>query len=234
MPLKNPLSWGRQGGAHHSFPQARPPRPHHLAPLVLRPCPRKQHLHHGRLDCYKSSLIIGCVCSTELCPGPLPTPLQGTTLPTHSLGDRGQEKAALLPWAAQGPGECRASSVPHWEGSPPASLSGPGPVQTFMPRPPPFSPAHAGPALTAWPRLARAAWVGLGQAGEGVPLLCQVKPTFSHYLKENGKNKDRSIRMEAKLTHAVGSDNPGCLIQPPHPQFLTHFLPYNIYSPQGR
>lgn len=118
VPLKNPLSWGRQGGARHSFPQARPPRPHQLAPLVLRPCPQEQHLHHGRLDCYKSSLIIGRVCFTELCPGPLPTPLQGTTFPTHSLGDRGQEKAASLPWAAPGAGECRASSVPHWEGSP--------------------------------------------------------------------------------------------------------------------
>lgn len=118
------------------------------------PHPQEQHLHHGRLDCYKSSLIISCVCFTELCPGPLPTPLQGTTLPTHSLGDRGQEKASSVPWTAQGPGECRASSVPHWEGSPPASLSGPGPVQTFMPRPPPFSPAHAGRAPTAWPRLA--------------------------------------------------------------------------------
>lgn len=164
VPLKEPLSWGQQGGACHSFPQARPSRPHQLAPLVLPPWPRKQHLHHGRLDCYKSSLIICHVCFTELCPGPLPTRLQGTALPTHSLGNRAQEKASSLPWTAQGPGECRASSVPQWECSPPASLSGPGPVQTFMPRPPPTSaqlmralPPQHGPD---WPEL-------LGGAGSG-------------------------------------------------------------------
>lgn len=39
VPLKEPLSWEEQGGAHHSFPQARPPCPHQLAPLVLPPPP---------------------------------------------------------------------------------------------------------------------------------------------------------------------------------------------------
>ena len=186
--------------------------------LWSSPNPGRQHPHHGRLDCYKSSLIISHLCFTELYTGPLPTPLQGTALPTHSPGDRGQEKAS-----SSFPGQLRVlenagPALRHTRRVHPSdSLSGPGPVQTLWPRQPRSSPAHLGTARTARPRLIRAAWVGLAQAGEGVLLLMSAKAPLSRYLNETVKSEDRSIAVETKLTHAVGSHltAQGALSTPP-------------------
>lgn len=98
------------------------------------------------------------------------------------------------------------------------------PLQPSSRRPCPHSVAQTGLSC----------WVGLGQAEEGVPLLMSGQAHPLPRPQGRWKNQGQSIGVETKLTHAVGSDNPGCLIQPPPPQFITHFLPYNIYSPQGR
>lgn len=61
--------------------------------------------------------------------------------------------------------------------------------------------------------------MGLAQAGEGVLSSCQVKPPLAprRYLNENVKTEDRSIVVETKLTHAVGSHPTaqGALSTPP-------------------
>ena len=79
-------------------------------------------------------------------------------------------------------------------------------------------PSQRGPG---WPELLGWGWVRLDMSGQ------------AHLLplpRGKWKTKDRSIRMKAKLTHAVGRDNPGCLIQPP-PQVINTFSPIQYIQP---
>lgn len=95
------------------------------------------------------------------------------------------------------------------------------PLQPSSRRPCPHSVAQTGLSC----------WVGLGQAEEGVPLLMSGQAHPLPQPQGRWKNQGQSIRVETKLPHAVGSDNPGCLIQPPPPPVYNTLSPIQYIQP---